>query len=355
MYVSLRDFIERLQTAIRQARRVALLCHSNADPDAMAALCTFTYMVKRLGVEDVSALVPEGIGLESRRIAELCRDLGVDVQVVRKGSKVDTGYDLCILIDVASLDQLKMLKPLVLEGCRYRVVIDHHEEHSVESELKLVDPEASSASELVFELAVELGVEVPRELIEALLAGIVFDTRRFLRVTPRTLRNVARMLEYGADYQRSLSLTSVPRPQHQRIARIKCMLRHRGFRARIASDDVFIALSEVGAYESDCANTLLSIGYDIAFVLSEDDVLRAVRVVYRAREDVITKLGIDIYSSILAKLVEKLGGGGGGHRAAGAAILRTRSCSDAGRELIRTLVEVFKDGFVELAEPRVAD
>jgi len=234
-------------------------------------------------------------------------------------------------------------------------VIDHHEEHNVESELKLVDPGASSTSELVFELATELGIELPRELLEALLAGIVFDTRRFLRATPRTLRNVAKIIEYGADYQKSLSLTSVPRPQHQRIARIKCMLRHRGFRARIASGDIFIALSEVGAYESDCANTLISIGYDVAFVLSEDDVLRAVRVVYRAREDVITKLGLDIYNSILAKLVEKLGGGGGGHRAAGAAILRIRSCSDAGRELIRTLVEVFKDGFVELAEPRVAD
>ena len=355
MYVSLRDFIERLQTAIRQARLVALLCHSNADPDAIAALCALTYIVKKLGVESVSTLVPEGIGLESRRIVELCRNLGVEVQIVRKSARIDTSYDLCILIDVASLDQLKMLRPLVSESCRCRVVIDHHEEHNVESELKLVDPGASSTSELVFELATELGIELPRELLEALLAGIVFDTRRFLRATPRTLRNVAKIIEYGADYQKSLSLTSVPRPQHQRIARIKCMLRHRGFRARIASGDIFIALSEVGAYESDCANTLISIGYDVAFVLSEDDVLRAVRVVYRAREDVITKLGLDIYNSILAKLVEKLGGGGGGHRAAGAAILRIRSCSDAGRELIRTLVEVFKDGFVELAEPRVAD
>ena len=207
MYVSLRDFIERLQTAIRQARLVALLCHSNADPDAIAALCALTYIVKKLGVESVSTLVPEGIGLESRRIVELCRNLGVEVQIVRKSARIDTSYDLCILIDVASLDQLKMLRPLVLESCRYRVVIDHHEEHNVESELKLVDPGASSTSELVFELATELGIELPRELLEALLAGIVFDTRRFLRATPRTLRNVAKMIEYGAEYQKSLSLT----------------------------------------------------------------------------------------------------------------------------------------------------
>ncbi len=300
-------------------------------------------------------LIPESISLEARRIAEVCSSLGIELRTVRKSDRVPSGFDLCILADTASIDQIKMLRAVVDE-CKHIVVVDHHEERGIPSEktLELVDPGASSTSELVFELARELSIELPCELLEALLAGMVFDTRRFLRASPRTFRNAAEILERGAMYQRALSLTAVPKPQHQRIAKIKCILRHRGFRASIGSEQLFIALSEVGAYESECANTLLGIGYDIAFVFSEDDVLRAIRVVYRAREDVLLRLGLEIYGSILSKLVERFGGGGGGHRAAGAAILRTRDSDEVGRALIKVLATFFKDGFAELAESRVA-
>ena len=350
--------LERLKKVLEKARSIAILTHSNADPDAIASLCTMVVIVGNVVKNSkIYALVPESISIEARRIAEKCYSNGIEIQIIKKGIDIPREIDLCILVDTASLEQLKTLKEIVYV-CKDVIVVDHHAQREVVDDgknvLYFVDTSASSTSEIVFEISKKLSIALPIDLLEALLAGIVYDTKRFVRGSSRTFRNVADIIDFGANYENALSLTVVPKPIHQKIAKIKCLLRHRGFKISINGEGVYLALSEVGAYESDCANTLLTIGYDMAFVFSEDDVLKASRVVYRAREEALNKLRIEIYRDIIAKLVEIFGGGGGGHRVAGAAILRIRDPDIAAQHLLKVLSQLFKDRIKEIAESRVA-
>ncbi len=342
---------------VRKAKRVLVLTHSNADVDAIAAACSIAHIAKALGSSSVEVLVPEGISIDARDCAKICSDsLGVKVSVARKGfvPNVDR-VDLCVIVDTATYVQLKNLSPIV-DRCCGIVVIDHHSERDrfPNVVMELIDPDASSSSELAYELSSSLGIAIPRELATLLMAGIVFDTRRFSRATPRMFKVLASLLEMGADYDKALQLAA-PKQLSQkgpRVARIKCILRHKGF--HVADKDIYMAISEVGAYESLCANSLISIGYDIALVFTEDDALKATRIVFRAKEDALNRASLDVYNDLLKPLVEKYGGGGGGHKLAGAAIIMHRNIEEVMKALGEVIKKRFGPKLREIAEERVS-
>ncbi len=344
--------LESFRSRIAQTRRALVLAHSNADPDAIASIAAIKHIAEKINpIIDVKIAIPEGISTESRRIVS---SLNLQVDIVRRDipKDIEQYLELCIVVDTASLEQLKTLSHIVTR-CKQSIVIDHHSSRalSLPNALEIVIP-ASSSSEIVFSIAIGLGIDLPKNILDALLAGVIYDTRRFSRGDKYTFAAVAYMLSLGASLENALSLTRTPQPPHQRIAVIKCVLRHRGFRLQRSGNDVYLAISEVGAYESNCASALIALGYDIAIVLTEDDLLKAVRAVYRAKEDVLEKLGIDVYRDIVSIAVEKFGGSGGGHRAAGAAIVRSRDVDEVARTIIEGLGKAFENVF-ELAEERV--
>ncbi len=347
---------EDLVPVVRKARKAVVLTHSNADVDAVAAACALAYALAKLGVEQVRVLIPEGVSVDARDCAKLCSEsFGVPMEVVRKGAmpRVD-GIDLCVVVDTATRVQLKNLGAII-DKCGACIVIDHHREREPFPNvvLEVIDPNASSSSELSYEVCKALGIDVPKQLATMLVAGIVFDTRRFSRATPRMFRVLAELLELGASYEEALQLATPAKQQQKgsRIARIKCILRHRGFHVR--DRDVFIAISEVGAFESQCANLLLSIGYDVAIVATDDEALRATRVVFRAREDVVERASLDVYNDIVKPVVERFGGGGGGHRVAGAAIVMCRDVDAVIKALGEVLRSKFGSSLMEIVEQRV--
>jgi len=311
---------------------------------------------------DVNIAIPEGMGLECRKIAELCSKYKARITVIKK----DVGdlfreKPLCILVDVASLEQVKVVKNH-LESCNSIAVIDHHESHSYETIfeksgyfLQIVNPRLSSSSEIVFEISKYLGIRLPKDILEMIMAGIIWDTKRFLRSTSSTFRNASELLEQGADYQVSQNLVTISKPPYVRLAKIKCILRHRGYRITLGSHDIYIAMSEVGAYESECASMLISTGYDIAFVATEEEALNSTRIIYRVREDPALLQRMDIYNHVLKQLIMKYGGGGGGHKTAGGAVINSPNTELVLRDLIKILGDLAEGKIVELAEQKVLE
>jgi len=354
----LQEKCEKLRQVLKEERNVAIVTHSNADVDAIASLCLAGYLARSVGIQYPWLMVPEGIALEARKAVDLCKSLDLEIKIVKRGADlaklgVPERFDVCIVVDTASYVQLKSLKDIV-STCSRKVVVDHHAERDIDADIEFIDPSRLSSSELMYEITELLGISIPKTLLDLVLAGIISDSKRFLRANPRSFMVVAKLLLNGASYENALSLTQPPqRPPHYRLAKIKCVLRHRGFKISSEQGDLYLALSEVGAYESDCASSLLALGYDIALVLSEDDALRATRIVYRAKEDALGKMGIDIYSDILRKLVETFGGGGGGHKSAGAAIVMCRDSDSVARKLIEILVSIFRNRLSELVEQKV--
>jgi len=354
---------------MKQARKVVVTTHVNADPDAVASACVFYSIAKALN-KDANAciLIPEGISRESRGLQELCNEISANIKIVKNLSDLrklaEEMFELCIITDTASLEQLRFVKDLIISNCSFITIVDHHRFQELigfkdnQKVVKVVDEENfSSSSELAFlfleKVKEHIGGDELRKLLTITLAGIVADTKRFQRIAKETFSIVSKIVKYGADYERALKSLASEKPPSSRIARVKCILRHRGFRIRIKGQDVFVAVSGVGAYESDCASVLISIGYDAAFVFTEDEKLKALRIVYRGKDEVIEQVGLDMFNNIVKKLIDEFGGSGGGHKSAGGAILRTYDLKSAVMQLIKVLNSISETGVLEFAEEKI--
>jgi len=95
--------------------------------------------------------------------------------------------------------------PEIFEKIETRVIIDHHRRSANDIQdavLFHLDPSASSASEMVTEILQYMPIEtdVNKTVAEALLAGIMLDTKNFvLRSGVRTFEAAAYLKEKGAD------------------------------------------------------------------------------------------------------------------------------------------------------------
>jgi nanoRNase/pAp phosphatase (c-di-AMP/oligoRNAs hydrolase) len=358
---TLNNLQEEIKLLILTAKNITILTHSNADPDALGSACAMANFISKLNpIANVRIVISDGIGNECKELLRICTTKGIKIEITKKSHRIeDISEDLCVLVDVASTEQLRYAK-FTLTACKTIIIIDHHESHNYEEELLknknviyILDATASSTAEIIYKFIKEFNINVDTDYLTILLAGIIWDTKRFLRISSNTFKYVAEIIEKGTSYSEVLKLIEGTKPIYSRIARIKCLLRHRGFKMVTDNKEVYIAVSEVGAYESDCATALITMGYDVAIVVSEDESLKALRLIYRAREEILNEINIDIYRDIIKKLIEVFGGGGGGHKGAGGAIIRTYNIEALFKEIVKVLYAISSNRLYEFEEKKV--
>lgn len=217
----------------------------------------------------------------------------------------------------------------LLLSCNKVAVIDHHRRaatYIADAALNFHEPYASSASELVTELLQYLlePADLLRTEAEALLAGIVLDTKQFtMRTGSRTFDAASFLRRAGADtgdvrrlFQNDLDGT---------IARYDIIRNARMYRSGVAVAVVDHTVGRVTAAQA--ADELLNIsGVDSSFVLFPD----GERVIISARS-----MGDTNVQLILEKL-----GGGGNATAAGGQI--PGELGDVARSLLSAIDQYFE-------------
>ncbi|MCR5704599.1 MAG: bifunctional oligoribonuclease/PAP phosphatase NrnA [Eubacterium sp.] len=117
-----------------------------------------------------------------------------------------TIFDLFISLDTASLDRLGE-NAKYFENAKRSYCIDHHKSNLGYADDNYVVAEAGSASEVLYEF---LDLELFDETVAApLYMGIAHDTGvfRFQSTTPKTMRIVANLMEFGLDTNEILEET----------------------------------------------------------------------------------------------------------------------------------------------------
>ena len=79
--------------------------------------------------------------------------------------------------------------------------LDHHPSNTGYAAESLVQTECGGCGELIWDLLLELGVEITKEMAEAVYIAVSTDTGcfRFANTTARTFRTAAAAVEYGAN------------------------------------------------------------------------------------------------------------------------------------------------------------
>ena len=194
------------------------------------------------------------------------------------------------------------------------VIVDHHEGGDLGEKalLEIKTSMASSTSEIVYAIGVDLGITFSTRVLELLLSGIVFDSKRFIIAKPTTFRIVADIIDSGVDYSKIIQLFNIRSDLSERIARLKASMRARHYRVK----NIIVSLTEVGAFEASVARGLLELGSDVVFVANQVD-KNEIRLTARASSYFIEETGIHLGRDLLSRLSNYFGGSGGGHDAAG--------------------------------------
>lgn len=217
--VKTRMIAAALKKLVTSLDNVLIMGHRFADHDVIGAAAGLYYAVEFLG-KDVNIVVDSEKNLSAELISGLSQDSMKFIDS-KKALTLVNEKTLLIIVDTHIPKFIEF--PEVYEACENVVVIDHHRKmvgHIDKAFIFYHDPYASSTSEMVTELIQYLdeGVRIKRNIAEALMAGIMLDTKNFcIKTGTQTFEAAAYLRRMGADtiQVRRMSSSSMDTYQHR--------------------------------------------------------------------------------------------------------------------------------------------
>jgi phosphoesterase RecJ-like protein len=184
--------MEQVAEAIRDGERFLLTTHEGPDGDALGSLLAMHRLLVQIGKDSVMFLAAKEFPLpiEYRFLS---------LEEVFHEPPADMSDRAVVFLDCGNIDRMP-IDFLRNDGTRV-INIDHHHDNTRFGDANLVDTEASSTAEIVYELARHMGVEITPEMASALYVGLVTDTGRFMyeNTDANTHRIAAELIEAGVD------------------------------------------------------------------------------------------------------------------------------------------------------------
>ena len=328
--VKSRVMANALAELIDEAKQVYVMGHSYADMDALGAAAGVCAIVRKRGKKCRIVIDTENNAAHPmlRRLQALPEYQGAFLSGDDAFLRVQP-ETLLVVVDTNRPGSVES-EPL-LDACNRVAVIDHHRRGSSyidKMALNYHEPYASSASELVTELLQYL-IE-PGDLLkaesEALLAGIVLDTKNFTnRTGGRTFEAAAYLRRAGAD---TADVQRMFQSDLQSMISRYDIIR----RAELYHGDIAIA-----ALDQECDRVIAAKAADEMLALQG---VRASFVLYR-KDDGIYISARSLGEINVQVLVETLGGGGNSTTAGGQCSGMT--VAEAKTTLLRAIDKYFEE------------
>jgi bifunctional oligoribonuclease and PAP phosphatase NrnA len=184
--------MESVAAEIRGAERFLLTTHEGPDGDALGSLLGMHHLLGQLGKDSVMFLAAKEFPLpiEYRFLP---------LEEVFHEPPADMADRTVVFLDCGNIERMPF-DFLRNDGTRV-VNIDHHHDNTRFGDVNLVDVDASSTAEIVYELARQMNVDLTPEMASALYVGLVTDTGRFSyeNTNADTHRIAAALIEAGVD------------------------------------------------------------------------------------------------------------------------------------------------------------
>ena len=176
---------------VKGASSIAIGGHIRPDGDCVGS-CMGMYLYLKKVLPDT---VKVNVYLDE--IPKVFSDLpGVDK--IKRPDGTKHNFDVFIALD-CNAERLGDSEP-AFHNAKKKINIDHHITNPGEGDVNYIVPEASSASELVFDCIDENMLD--EDIAKVIYVGIIHDTGvlQYSNVAPKTLRTVAKLLEFNFDF-----------------------------------------------------------------------------------------------------------------------------------------------------------
>lgn len=175
---------------LRARDRFLLTAHEGPDGDALGSLLGMHHLLGQLGKDSVMFMAAKEFPLpvEYRFLP---------LEEVFHEAPADMADRTVVYLDCGNVDRVPV--DFLSNGANFRINIDHHHDNTLFGDVNLVETGASSTAEIVYELAIALGVEITPEIASALYVGLITDTGKFMyeNTNAHTHRIAAELIDAG--------------------------------------------------------------------------------------------------------------------------------------------------------------
>ena len=201
--------INKIKQTILGAKKTLVLTHQKPDGDAFGSVLAFGKFLDTLGAaHDIFALGP---------LSSAANFLPGRKKIKSNPAELNfQNYDLIIILDCGDTKQPGFEMELrALRGDLPVVNIDHHRTNENFGSINLVEPDAASTTEIIFNFFEEIKFPIDPETATCLLTGLVTDTSNFsnpattfasFEAAGRLLARGARLGEISANILKNKSL-----------------------------------------------------------------------------------------------------------------------------------------------------
>lgn len=181
-----------LDSLIKQSKKILLLSHMNPDGDTLGSMCALYSMIyKRFKIKadmNVVSNIPYNYKfLPNLDLAERYYDKSLV-------------YDLVITLDVAAIDRV-MDSKILFDKAKCTVNIDHHKTNPKFGDYQIIEADASSCGEVLFNYFKAHNWVLTEDAAICLYTAIMTDTGnfRFENTSSNTFRAAADLVDTGAN------------------------------------------------------------------------------------------------------------------------------------------------------------
>ncbi len=190
--------IDAVVPIIQNARRIVLTTHVNPDGDGLGSEIALAEWLRERG-KDVAIINHSPTPAVYLWLDPLRQ---IRTFAVERDSATIAAADLILIVDTNHPDRLRSMQESVLSSKAIKVCLDHHLDPSPFVDHAVIDDDATSTGEIIYQLMMRLnGPDLSLPVARALYCAIMTDTGsfRYPRVDPETFRICAHLIERGAD------------------------------------------------------------------------------------------------------------------------------------------------------------
>ena len=181
---------KQLEDLIKSSKKILIVSHINPDGDALGSTSSLYTTIYDNFKKKADMLI----------VGHLpnCYKFLPNIEKAEFKFNDSMVYDLVITVDVAALDRLSNAKVL-FDKAKATTNIDHHKTNNGFANINIIEPQASSAGEVLLEIYNKLNWNVSLDSATALYTSILTDTGgfRYENTSEKVFQSAAQLVKIG--------------------------------------------------------------------------------------------------------------------------------------------------------------
>ncbi|MBQ7140842.1 MAG: DHH family phosphoesterase [Bacilli bacterium] len=200
MKIRRQKFYEKFIDILNDYEKIVLVPHNEIDLDALGASVGLYVFLEKLSKEVYINIDEVNTELGVKRALHKIKKLNLNIDIKKLCNIEVDNNTLIIVLDHHKKEMSQ--NPDIYKMSKNIIVIDHHIEgrdmigNTLE---KHIDEEASSTTEIIFDIISNQDIEIPNYISTVMLAGLTLDTNNFsIKTTEKTHEVAAGLTRSGA-------------------------------------------------------------------------------------------------------------------------------------------------------------